>query len=465
MSTQLLAPPAPDRIRGRTAVALAVVVSFWALILVDEMVVNISLAQIGTALDLTQVELSLVVNAYLLPYGGLLLLGGRVGDILGKRRVFVAGMALYTIGCLARVVAPDAWLLILARGVQGAGAALATPCVLALIMNMFAEGALRRKAIGVYTIAGGTGAAVGLLLAGALGSFGSWKLQMGLAGVIGLVLLVVTPAVVGETPRESGRFDVAGALVSTLGLVALVYGLTSSQTNGWASASWYVVGGLVLLGVFVTITRRAAQPLLDLSLFSDRSRVGAYLVLALMPGTQIGLFFFLGQYLQLVAGYTPMTVALAFLLVSVGMVGAAGPAGKLDARIGGRQVIVLGALMLVAANVWLLRMEPGDSFWTAILPSLLLVGAGLAFTIIPATVHATSGVEDSGSGSASSVVNAVQNVGSSISLAIIVAIATAVSASAAPDAQFTASMSGSFAAGAGFAAAIILASLLIRSRR
>ncbi|GLZ36283.1 MFS transporter [Lentzea sp. NBRC 105346] len=444
-----------SKIRGRAAVALAVVVSFWALILVDEMVVNISLAQIGSSLELSQTELSWVVNAYLLPYGGLLLLGGRLGDILGKRRMFVIGMALYTVGCLARALAPDAWLLIAARGVQGTGAALATPCVLALIMNLFAEGPLRRKAIGVYTIAGGAGAAVGLLVAGALGAFGSWKLQMLLAGVIGLVLLVLTPSVVGETPRVSGRFDITGALVSTLGLVSLAYGLS-------ASALPYVVAGIVLLALFFVITRRASQPLLDLSLF--KSNGGAYLTLALMPGAQIGLFFFLGQYLQLMSGWTPMTVALAFLLVSVGMIGAAGPAGKLESRLGGR-TIVLGALMLIVANLLLLRVPSGGSFWTTILPSLFLVGAGLAFTIIPATIKATSGVEDSGSGSASSVVNAVQNVGSSISLAIIIAISTAAASGVAEESQFTASMSASFLAGAGFATAIALVALLIRSRR
>ncbi|QFZ21189.1 MFS transporter [Saccharothrix syringae] len=467
-----------DRIRGRTAVALAVVVSFWGLILVDEMVVNISLAQIAEALQLTQTELGWVVNAYLLPFGGLLLLGGRLGDILGKRRVFLVGMALYSVGCLARAVAPDAWPLIAARAVQGTGAALATPCVLALILNTFADGPLRRRAIGVYTIAGGTGAAVGLLVAGALGALGSWQLQMLLAGGIGLVLLAVTPAVVAETPRQSGRFDFPGALVSTIGLVALVYALANSQSGGWRTGPVIgcFVGAAVLLGLFVVITRRTRDPLLDLGLFTERRRVGAYLALLLMPGAQIGIFFFLGQYFQMVLGYTPMTVALAFLLVSVGMVGAAGLAARLEPRLGARTVIVLGALMLLGANLWLTRLGAGDSFWTAVLPSLLLVGAGLAFTTIPATIRATAGVDDEGSGSASSVVSAVQNVGSSLSLAIIVAVATTAGAAAAanPPADvpaeaveglvFEASMTASFATGAAFSLAIALVSLLVGGR-
>lgn len=479
MSAKPLAESQPARIRGRTAVALAVVVSFWGLILVDEMVVNISLAQIAEALQLTQTELGWVVNAYLLPFGGLLLLGGRLGDILGKRRVFIAGMALYTVGCLARAISPDAWALIAARAVQGTGAALATPCVLALILNTFGEGPLRRKAIGVYTIAGGTGAAVGLLVAGALGTVGSWQAQMLLAGAIGLVLLVATPAVVEETPRQSGRLDVPGGLLSSLGLVALVYALANSTGDGWRSGPVIAcfIGGLVLIGLFVLVTKRTAEPLLDLGLFGDRTRVGAYLVLLLMPGTQIGIFFFLSQYLQMFLGYSAMSVALAFLVVSVGMVGAAGQAARLEPRLGARTVVVVGALMLLGANAWLIRMGPGDSFWTAVLPSLLLVGAGLAFTIIPATIRATSGVEDEGSGSASSVVNAVQNVGSSLSLAIIVAVAATAGAAAAasppsdlpPEALdgfvFGESMTAGFATGGVFAAAAALAALLIRSRR
>ncbi|PRY45218.1 MFS transporter [Umezawaea tangerina] len=479
MSAKPLAEGQPARIRGRTAVALAVVVSFWGLILVDEMVVNISLAQIAEALQLSQTELGWVVNAYLLPFGGLLLLGGRIGDILGKRRVFIAGMALYTVGCLSRAVAPDAWPLIAARAVQGTGAALATPCVLALILNTFSEGPLRRRAIGVYTIAGGTGAAIGLLVAGALGATGSWQLQMLLAGVIGLALLVVTPAVVAETPRQSGRFDVPGALLSTVGLVSLVYALANSTGDGWRTApviACYATG-VVAFALFVLVTKRTREPLLDLGLFTDRTRVGAYLVLLLMPGTQIGIFFFLSQYLQMFLGYTAMAVALAFLLVSVGMVGAAGLAARLEPRLGARTVVVLGALMLLGSNAWLMRMQAGDSFWTAVLPPLLFVGAGLAFTIIPATIRATTGVDDEGSGSASSVVNAVQNIGSSLSLAIIVAVAATAGAAAAANPPsdlpaealdgfvFGESMTAGFATGGVFAVAAILAALLIRSRR
>jgi MFS family permease len=477
-ATQLLAKPRADRITGRTAVALGVLVSFWALILIDEMVVNISLAGIGEALSMSQTELSWVVNAYLLPFGGLLLLGGRAGDILGKRRVFIAGVALYTAGCLIRVVAPDAWLLIVARTMQGTGAALATPCVVGLIVSLFAEGPLRRKAIGIYTVVGGAGTAIGLLIIGVLGTVGSWRLVLLLSGVIGLVLLVFAPVVIPEAPRRPGRFDLGGALVATLGLVAIVYALANSQSDGWRNGRVIVffMAGLLLFGLFVLITKRSRQPLLDLGLFADRSRVGAYLVLALMPGTEIGLFFFLSQYFQLVLGYTPLIVALAFLSVSVGMFGTAGLAVRLHPRIGGRYVAAIGALVLLVANLWLLRMTVGDGYWLAVLPSLLLVGMGIAFTTIPATIHATSGIESDSSGSASSVMSAVQNVGSSLSLAIIVAVAATASANATrnppagmpPEAvngyAFGEAMWATFVTGAVFSVITALAATLIRRR-
>ncbi|WP_182877472.1 MFS transporter [Microbispora sp. H10670] len=469
----------PDGIRGKSLIALSVVVAFWALIMVDEMVISISLAGIGQALEMSQTQLSWVVNAYLLPYGGLLLLGGRAGDILGKRRVFVAGVAFYTAGCLVRAIAPDAWLVIAARGAQGVGAALATPCVLALIVSMFEEGPLRRRAISAYTIAGGAGAAVGLMLVGLLGTISSWRVVLLPSAVFGLVLLVLGPMVIEETPRRPGRFDFAGALSATLGVVAIVYGLTTSQggdwLNGWVIGS--VVAGLVLLGLFVLISRRARQPLLDLGLFTDRSRVGAYLVLMITPGAQIGLFFYLSQYFQIVLGYDTLTTAFAFLAVSVGMTGAASLAVRLEPRIGGRMVVLIGAVLLLISNAWLLRMDIGDGYWTGVLPSLVLVGAGVAMAIIPAFSRATSGVESEDAGAASSVVSMVQNVGSSLALAVIVVIATAAStratehppaglSKAALDGYvFSQGMQATFLTGAGFAVAALLAALLIgRSR-
>lgn len=479
MSVPSAAVKDEERIRGRSAMALGVVVGFWALVLIDEIVVNITVARIGEDLSLTPTGMAWILNAYLLPFGGLLLLGGRAGDILGRRRVFLAGLALYTTASLLRGIAPDAWTLGAARTLQGAGAALATPAVLALIMHTFAEGPLRRRAVGIYTIAGSVGTALGLLVVGVLGSVGSWRLVLLMNVPVGVLLLVLGAAVLEETPRRSGRFDFTGALTSSLGVAALVYALASSQEGGWRTPRvlGFFAAGLVLLAAFVAATRRSRDPILPLGLFADRSRVSAYLVLLLVQGTQIGQIFFLSQYFQLVLDFGPMRVAVAFLPVAGGIVGTAWLAVRLQPVLGAKTVIVGGAALLAGANLWLVRLEVGDPYATAVLPSLLLVGAGLALVAIPATVLATDRIRDDTTGAAAGVVNAVQTVGSSLSLAVIVAVATTASADAAaapppglpeealPGYIFAAAMEAAFLVGLGFAVATALAALLARRAR
>ncbi|MFI2714635.1 MFS transporter [Micromonospora sp. NPDC018662] len=478
MSASLTAAPSAVRAPHRYGLALAVVVAGQSMILVDEMIVNIALPGMSADLSLGPVALSWVINAYLLTYGGLLLLGGRAGDILGRRKVFLAGVALFSLACLARGLATEAWMLITARALQGVGAALTAPCVLALIVSMFAEGPLRRRAIAVYTAVGGLGAALGLLLAGTVTSASSWRWVLVLNVPIGLLVLLAAPFVVRETPPHPGRFDVAGALSSALGVAALVWALSAVGSEGWrdATVQLLIAAGLALIAVFVFVERRARQPIVVPRLFADRDRVCAYLAVLLVQGSQIGQLFFLTQFLQQGLGYSPMRAALAFLPVTVTLLALSGAVVKLQPRIGARPLVVLGAVMLIGSNLLLSRLDLETRYLTDVLPALLLLGAGIALGTIPATVLGTSGVGDDETGSASSVITATTTLGASLALAVLVTVLTAASTRAAsappaglpPEAvggyAFLHGMSAAFVAGAVFAAATLVVALFIRRR-
>ncbi|GGQ86068.1 MFS transporter [Couchioplanes azureus] len=445
------------------------------MVLIDEVLVNISAPQIGAAMALSPAELSWLVNAYLLPFGGLLLLGGRVGDILGRRRVFLAGVALYTVASVMRGLAPEAWILIAARALQGVGAAMVVPSVLALIMSMFAEGPLRKKAIGLYTIVSSAGTAAGLLLVGVLAETVSWRILLMVNVPIGIALLVLAPLLVRETVAQAGRFDLTGALLSTLGLVGLVYALSGTYDPTEAMIS--LAAGLALLALWIVVGRRTEQPIVPFGLFTDRSRVFSYLAMMTVQGTHVGQIFFLSQYFQEVLNWSAMLVAISLIPVAVGIFSTANLIVRFDMRFGHRATLVAGSITLLAANLWLGQLQVTDSYWYRILPGLLLIGAGLAAITIPATIQATSEVDEDGSGSASGVLNAMQTVGASLCLAVIIGFAMTAGESvraAAPaglpadaldDQVLVESMLTCFAVGAGFAAATLLVSLFVRQGR
>lgn len=470
-----VAPAQTTRIRGRAAVALAVVLGSQAMVLTDEVLVNISAPQIGAAMSLSPAELSWVLNAYLLPFGGLLLLGGRAGDILGRRQVFLAGVALYTVASVLRALAPEAWMLIAARGLQGVGAALIVPSVLALIMSMFAEGPLRKKAIGLYTIVSSAGTAAGLLLVGVLADNVSWRLLLMINVPIGVALLVLAPLVVRETVPQVGRFDLTGALLSTLGLLGVVYALSGTYDPTEAMIS--LAAGVALLALWIVLGRRTEQPIVPFHLFTHRRRVLAYLAMMTVQGTHVGQIFFLSQFFQEVLDWSPMLVALSLIPMAVGIFSTAALIVRLDMRFGHRFTLVVGSVTLLAANLWLRQLQVDDSYWYRVMPGLLLIGAGLAAITIPATILATSQVEQGGSGSAAGVLNAMQTVGASLCLAVIIgfsmaagenvrATAPAGLASADLDNQvLVESMLTCFSVGAGFAAATLLVSLFVRRGR
>ncbi|MDG4865664.1 MFS transporter, partial [Streptomyces sp. T-3] len=435
------------RSRLRRATALGVIAGCNAMIQLDDPIVNIALPGMREGLGLSAVDAAWVINAYLLAFGGLLLLGGRAGDILGRRKVFLVGVALFTAAAALRGFATSGEFLVVVRAVQGVGAALAAPSGLALLLSMFAEGASRKRAIAVCTAVGAVSTAGGLLLAGALASLSSWRWVLFLDVPLGLAILALAPLVLVETPRHRGRFDLAGALVSALGAASLVYGLAQAAEREWSDpvVLTCVSAGAGLLAVFARIERRAQQPIVVPRLFADRDRVLAYAATLAVPGALIGTYFFLNQFFQRQNGWSTLATAVALLPLPVTMAVTAGVAVRLERLVGPKRLLAGGALLLVAGNLSLATLGQGGSYATAVLPALVMLGAGMACSVLPPTILATSRLHSSEAGAAASVLNSLQTLGGSLGLATLVTVSV-----------HSEGMSGGFVTGAVFAAAALL---------
>ncbi|MFE1328230.1 MFS transporter [Streptomyces sp. NPDC058735] len=448
--------PAPrGRGRARGGAALAVIAGCNAMIQLDDPIVNIALPGLREAVGLSATGAAWVVHAYLLAFGGLLLLGGRAGDILGRRRVFMTGVALFTAAAALRGLAHSAEFLIAVRAVQGAGAALAALSGLALLLSTFTESAARRRAIAVCTMVGAVSSAGGLLLAGALTSLASWRWVLYLDVPLGVAIVLAAPLVLDETPRHRGRFDLPGALLSMLGAALLVYGLAQAAERGWSDpvAVGCVLGGVATLAVFAAVERRAGQPVVAPRLFADRDRLLAYLGTLAAPGALIGTYFFLSQYFQQQHGWSAPATAWALLPLPVTMAVTAVAAGRLERHIGSRRLWATGAVLLVTGNLWLSTLPAGGGYRATVLPALVLLGAGMACCVLPPTVLATSGLRGDEAGTAAAVLDSLQSVGGSIGLATLVMVSS-----------HTGGMPGGFATGAAFAGCALLAALLLRRR-
>ncbi|MFI8952066.1 MFS transporter [Streptomyces sp. NPDC053750] len=450
------APAAPGKRPGlRPGAALAVIASCNAMIQLDEPIVNIALPGMRADLGLSPVGASWVLSAYLLAFGGLLLLGGRAGDILGRRRVFLTGVAVFTAAAAARAfVPPGEGTLIAVRAVQGLGAACAAPSGLALLLSTFAEGPARRKAIAVCTAVGAVSTAGGLLLAGALTSLGSWRWVLLLNVPLGVAILLLGPRVLTETPRNPGRFDVLGALLSAAGAACLVYALARAADHGWSdpAVALPLLAGLALLAVFTAVEARAEQPVVVLRLFADRDRLLAYLAVLAVPGALAGAYFFLSQSFQQ-EGLTPLATACVLLPVPLTMALTAGAVTRLEPFVGPKRLMALGAAALALANLMLASLD--DVTVVRVLPALVLLGSGMACCVIPPTVLATSRLRGDEAGAASSVLNALQALGGSLGIALLVTASSGHSA-------FGDARSAGFTAGSLFAVVVLLAALAIR---
>jgi EmrB/QacA subfamily drug resistance transporter len=394
------------------------------MVVIDATIVNIALPHIKTALHFSPASLSWVVNAYTLTFGGLLLLGARSGDILGRRRTFGIGIALFTVASLAGGLAISSTWLLVARAAQGVGAALAAPSALALLMVEFREPRARTRAIGWYTGVSIGGVALGLLAGGMLTEWVSWRWVLFVNVPIGLAVLAFARTSLPETERRTGRFDLMGALTSTLGMVSIVYAFVRAATFGWgddATIGAFAIGGL-LLAAFVVTERRAAQPITPLRLFADRNRATSYIARLFLVAGMYGMFFFLTQFLQNVLGYSPLRAGLAFLPLTVALFTTSQLSARVLAYRVGTRPLIVGALTVSTAGLaWLTQLSQTSSYLDVLGPLLLFgIGNGLAF--VPLTAASLAGVDPADAGAASGLVNVMQQVGGSLGLAVLVSV-------------------------------------------
>src|SRR5690348_16044733 len=330
--------------------ALLVLATAQLMVVLDATIVNVALPHIQRALGFSGSGLEWVVNAYAVTFGGLLLLGGRAGDILGRRRVFVFGLLLFSAASLLGGFATSQWWLLTARAVQGVGGAVIAPTALALITTNFPEGGERNRAFSVYAAMAGAGSATGLLLGGILTTYLSWRWVMFVNVPIGIVVAAAAPRVLNESPRRPGRIDVAGAVTGTGGIALLVYGLSKAATGADGISHWgdaqvlaSLTASVALLVSFAAIERRSSHPLLPMRLLADRNRSGAYLIMLCIATGLFGFFFFLTLFIQDVLGYSAIRTGVSYLPFAVGVVAASAPASPLVARLGPRPLIITGA--------------------------------------------------------------------------------------------------------------------------
>jgi EmrB/QacA subfamily drug resistance transporter len=421
----------------------------WALVLIsiaqlmvvlDGTIVNIALPFIQEDLHISQDNLTWVVTGYALAFGSLLLLGGRLGDLYGRRRVFMVGLVIFGVASLLGGLATNEGLLLAARGLQGLGAALASPAALALIATTFPAGPARNRAFAVYAAMSGVGAAVGLLLGGWLtgthldiGSLtiDGWRLTLLINTPIGIVTALLAPRFLNESESHPGQLDLPGAITGTLGLLGLVYGFSRAGSEGWSDV-WTVaslIAGVVVLAAFLVVESRVEHPLLPSRVFLNRTRAASFGAMFLAPAAMFAMFFYLSQYIQNVMGYSPLEAGVAFLPFCFGLVAAAGISSNLINRIDPRYLAGIGTL-LAAAGLYGFSRLPYDvaapvegHYWSDLFPFIVIMAFGMGMTFVPLTLTAVHHLRDEDTGIGSGVLNTMQQVGGALGLALLSTLA------------------------------------------
>jgi EmrB/QacA subfamily drug resistance transporter len=475
---QELAVSPASHTTDRRWLALALLAAAQFVVVLDASVVNVALPSIGSALDFSQDDLSWVINAYTLAFGGFLLLGGRMADLLGRRRLFMLGLGLFAAASFAGGIAQSSGWLIAARAVQGLGGALLSPAALSLLTTIFAEGKERNTALGVWGAVAGSGGAAGVLLGGVLTEWAGWEWVLFINVPVGLIAAALAPRLLPESRVAGARhFDVAGAVSITAGLSLLVYTLVDANHAGWTSAQTLGLGAVAvaLIAGFVAIERRTRAPLVPFPGIFRLRTISAINVTALFVAMSLfSMFFFVSLYMQQVLGYDALKAGLSYLPLAVGIIVSAGMASQLVTRFGFKPVLVTGLVMTAAGLVWFAQVSPDGTYVGDILFPSLLSAFGLGFAFVPMTIAAVAGVSKDEAGLASGLINTSQQVGGALGLAILAAIANGrtadVQAAAGGDPQsipvaLTEGFQLAFTVGAGFAiAGAILALVLISGR-
>jgi EmrB/QacA subfamily drug resistance transporter len=401
--------------------ALAVVCAAFFMTVLDVSIVNVALPSIGRSLHFTEANLQWVITAYAITFGGFLLLGGRAADLLGRRRVFMVGVVVFTSASFLCGLAWSEGVLIAARAVQGLGAAIISPAALSIITTTFDEGAERNKALGIWGALGGSGAAVGVLAGGVLTKYLGWEWIFFVNVPVGVLVAILAPRIVRES-REAREHtqDYAGAITITAGLAILVYGVSEAPNHHWLSA-WTLsrlVVAAVLLGAFLVIESRAPDPLMPFSIFRIRTVAGANVAGLLLGGVVFANFFLLTLYVQDVLHWSALKTGLTFIATAGTAILWAGLAQALSTRVGVKPVMIVGFVAMIAGMVWYAQIPAHASYWSDLLPGYLLVGFALPFSFIPVSIAALAGVAHREAGLASGLINTAQQIGGAIGVAV-----------------------------------------------
>ncbi len=423
-ATASVAPMTP---RAKNLALMLLAMTQFVLV-IDASIVNVALPSIGRALQFSQTDLSWVVNAYTLTFGGFLLLGGRLADLVGRRRMFMSGLVLFALASFAGGIAQSEPWLIAARAAQGLGGAIVSPAALSIVTTTFAEGAERNRALGVWGAVAGAGGAAGVLLGGVLTTGLSWRWVLFVNVPIGLVCALLAPRLIRESRAETGTraFDLPGAVTATAGLALLVYALVDAVNAGWGSAA--TLGKLAaaagLLAAFLAIESRQRAPLMPFSIFRLRTLRGADIVALLIGMSLFSMFFFLSLYMQQVLHYSALRTGVSYLPLAIGIIIAAGAASSAVTRVGVKPVLVSGLLLVAGALLWFSRVPAsGGSFAGDLLGPSLLAAFGLGLSFVPVTIAAMTGTRPQEAGLASGLVNTAQQVGGALGLALLATVA------------------------------------------
>jgi EmrB/QacA subfamily drug resistance transporter len=421
-------PETDQEASARRWLALAVLAVAQFMVFLDETVVNVALPSIKDDLGFSQTSLAWVVNGYMLAFGGLLLLGGRAADLFGRRRVFLAGTALFGAASLVAGLAPSEGMLVGARALQGVGAALATPAALALVTALFPAGAERVKALGIWGALSGLGFAVGIVLGGALTDLASWRWVFLINVPIALAAFVVVPRLVAESRVAAQRsFDLAGAVTVTAGMTILVYALLKTSDYGWGSPATYALlaAGISLLGAFALIESRSAAPLIPAGIVHRRATLVPNVLQLLLGASAISTLFLLTLYVQQVLGYTPLEAGLAYIPLAAGVAGATALANYLMPRLGPRLLAGAGLATIAGGLVVLGHAPVAGAYVADVLPGLVLVGLGAGLSFVSITTAALARVDEAAAGLASGLLSTSVMLGGALGLAVLASVASA----------------------------------------
>jgi EmrB/QacA subfamily drug resistance transporter len=467
--------PRPASNVDSTAI-LAVVAIAQFMVILDATVVNVALPTIQRDVGFSEQSLSWVLNAYTLMFGGFLLLGGRLADRLGRRRLFMAGIAVFSGASLICGVSQSEGMLLVARGLQGLGGAMVSPAALSILLTTFAEGSERNRALAVWGAIAGAGGALGLLLGGVIVEVLSWRWVFFINVPIGAAVLALAPRIVPESRSESageGGYDVEGAAAITLGTMALVFTLIKADSWGWTSGRTLVgfAVSIALIVAFVLIEGRHKDPLVPLRIFSNRSLAASDATMLVVAAALFGVFFFCTLYLQQVLGYSALKTGIAYLPLSLSIIGASGLASRFVDRFGAKPVLCTGLLISTVGFVLLTRVSGHSDYASHVLPAMFVLGSGLGMSFVPITIAATTGVAAGDSGLASGLLNTTQQVGGSLGLAILSSVSnsrvtSALHGGAALPAALTHGFKGAFVVAALLCAVgVVVALVLLPGRR